>query len=173
MEAIFLVRGAGGPQLKRNPLDGARAPQRLSTHMRRFSAKLLFQFRPARPSDRSSMALCEERIVTFGANSPRAALANAKQIARRASYSFPVVGGGRVNFELVGILELMELGVETVPGEVWWDLYHKRLPGRRRSSLIPPERSLRIFTDFGPGHSASRTRKHKATKAKARRLTSA
>jgi hypothetical protein len=41
--------------------------------MRRFAAKLLFQFRPSRRSDRSAMALCEERIVTFGAQSPRAA----------------------------------------------------------------------------------------------------
>src|SRR5438552_9707478 len=94
--------------------------------MRRFAAKLLFQFRPSRRSERSDMALCEERIVTFDAPSSRAALAKAKQIARRASHSFRVVGGGRVNFEPVGIMELMELGVETEPGEVWWDLYRPK-----------------------------------------------
>src|SRR5438132_14318656 len=94
--------------------------------MRRFAAKLLFQFRPARRSGRSDMALCEERIVTFGAASSGAALAKAKQIARRASYSYRAVGGGRVKFEPVGIIELMELGVETGRGEVWWDLYRRR-----------------------------------------------
>jgi len=141
--------------------------------MRRFAAKLLFQFRPSRRSERSDMALCEERIVTFDAPSSRAALAKAKQIARRASHSFPVVGGGRVNFEPVGVMELMELGVETEPGEVWWDLYRRKLPRQRRSSLLPPERGLRIFTDLGSDHSAARKRVRKRGQGRARRLTSA
>ena len=141
--------------------------------MRRFAAKLLFQFRPSRRAEGSTIALCEERIVTFSAVSPRAALGKAKQIARRASHSFPVVGGGRVQFEPVGIMELMELGVETEPGEVWWDLYRRRVRGRQRSRLVPPERSLRIFTDLGSDHLASRTRKRRRSKGRARRLTSA
>ena len=107
------------------------------------------------------MALCEERIVTFSAGSPRAALAKAKQIARRASHSYRVVGGGRVHFELVGIMELMELGVETVPGEVWWDLYHRKLPRQRRAKLVPPERRLRVLTDLGSDYSPSRTGKRR------------
>jgi hypothetical protein len=134
--------------------------------MRRFAAKLLFQFRPSRRSDRSAMALCEERIVTFGAQSPRAALAKAKRIGRRASHSYPVVGGGRVHFELVGIVELMELGVETLPGEVWWDLYHRKLPRQRRGRLVPPERRLRVFTDLGSDHSPSLTGKRKWSRAR-------
>jgi len=141
--------------------------------MRRFAAKLLFQFRPSRRAEGSTIALCEERIVTFSAGSPRAALLKAKQIARRASHSFPVAGGGRVQFEPVGIMELMELGVETEPGEVWWDLYRRRVKGRQRSRLVPPERSLRIFTDLGSDHLASRTHQRKRSKGRARRLTSA
>jgi len=141
--------------------------------MRRFAAKLLFQFRPSRPAEGSTIALCEERIVTFSAVSSRAALVKAKQIARRASHSYPVVGGGRVKLKPVGIMELMELGVETEPGEVWWDLYRRRVRGGRRSRLVPPERSLRIFTDLGSDALASRTRKRKRSKGQARRLTSA
>src|ERR1041384_6280201 len=140
--------------------------------MRRFAAKLLFQFRPS-PREGSTIALCEERIVTFSAVSSRAALVKAKQIARRASHSYPVVGGGRVQFEPVGIMELMELGAEAEPGEVWWDLYRRRVRGKRRSRLIPPERSLRIFTDLGSDHVAPTTRKRKRSKGRARRLTSA
>jgi hypothetical protein len=132
--------------------------------MRHFAAKLLFQFRPSRRSNRSVMALCEEQIVTFSAASPRAALGKAKQIARRASHSYPVVGGGRVHFVLVGILDLMELGVETVPGEVWWDLYHRKLPRQRRAKLVPPERRLRVFTDLGSDHSPSRTAKRRQSR---------
>jgi len=45
-------------------------------------------------------------------------------------------------------MELMELGVETGPGEVWWDIYLRKLSGRR-SKLVPAERNLRIFTDLG------------------------
>src|SRR5438094_433273 len=45
----------------------------------------------------------------------------------------------------------MELGVETVPGEVWWDLYHRKLPRQRRAKLVPPERRLRVFTELGHG----------------------
>ncbi len=119
------------------------------------------------------MALCEERIVTFGAASSRAALAKAKRIARGASHSFRVVGGGRVNFEPVGIMELMELGVETGLGEVWWDLYRRKLSMQRRSSLIPPERSLRIFTDLGSDDSAARKPERKRGGDRARRLTGA
>ncbi len=130
--------------------------------MRHFAAKLLFQFKESRPAD---MALCEERIVTFSAASSRAALSKAKQIARRASHSFRVVGGGRVHFKPVGIMEVMELGVETEPGEVWWDLYHRKVGGKRRARLVPPERSLRIFTDFGSDHAVSRRPKRKRSRA--------
>ena len=141
--------------------------------MRRFAAKLLFQFRSSRRSGRPQVALCEERIVTFGAASSRAALAKAKRIAGGASHSFRVVGGGRVNFEPVGIMELMELGVETGPRELWWDLYRRKLSMQRRSSLIPPERSLRIFTDLGSDDSAARKPERKRGRDQARRLTSA
>jgi hypothetical protein len=134
--------------------------------MRRFAAKLLFQFRPSRRSERATMNLCEERIVTFGAASSRAALAKAKQIARRASHSFPVVRGGRVHFELVGIMELMELGVETEPGEVWWELYLRKLPRQRRATLVASERQLRVFTDLGSDHSPSRTRERRRRTAR-------
>ena len=133
--------------------------------MRRFAAKLLFQFRSSRRSGRPQVALCEERIVTFGAASSRAALAKAKRIAGGASHSFRVVGGGRVNFEPVGIMELMELGVETGPGELWWDLYRRKLSTQRRSSLVPPERSLRIFTDLGSDHSAAKRLERKRRRA--------
>ena len=62
-------------------------------------------------------------------------------------------------------MELMELGVEAEPGEVWWDLYRRKLSTQRRSSLVPPERSLRIFTDLGSDHSAVKRRKRKRRSA--------
>jgi hypothetical protein len=103
--------------------------------------------------------------VTFSAKSPQGALAKAKKLAREGSFHFRVVGGSRALFEPVGIMELMELGAETVPGEVWWDIYSRKL-SNRRTQLILPERSLRIFAETG-----SRDRSTK--RGSRRRLTSA
>ena len=86
--------------------------------------------------------------MTFTAPSSTSALAKAKRLARHGAHPIPLVGGGRAQFEPVGIMELMELGVETEPGEVWWDIYVRKVVGRR-SKLVPPERDLRIFTDLG------------------------
>ena len=138
-----LRRRASRPQLKRDPLDGA-----LDSCMARFAAKLLFRFRPPNGGKKSSRFLCEERIVTFIAPSATKALSRAKRLARQGAHSFQVVGGGRAHFEPVGVIELMELGVETGPGEVWWDIYVRKVSGRR-TKLVPAERSLRIFTDGG------------------------
>jgi len=137
--------------------------------MPRFSAKILFQFRPAARSSRAQMRLCEERIVRFDAASARGALAKAKEIARRASFTYRATDGGRVRFEPLGILELMELGVETVAGEVWWELCRRKVPGRGRPRSVPPERNLRVFTDLRPSDRRSDGRRA----GKARRLTSA
>jgi len=115
--------------------------------MARFAAKLLFRFRPPNGGKRSSRFLCEERIVTLTAPNATSALKKAKRIARKGAHSYRVVTGGRVHFEPVGVMELMELGVETGPGEVWWDIYVRKLSGRR-SKLVPAERNLRIFTDL-------------------------
>jgi len=116
--------------------------------MTRFAAKLLFRFRPPNGGKKPSRFFCEERIVTFTAPSATRALAKAKRLARKGAHSFQALGGGRVHFEPVGVMELMELGVETGPDEVWWDIYVRKLSGRR-SKLVPAERSLRIFTDGG------------------------
>jgi len=83
--------------------------------MTRFAAKLLFRFRPPNGGKKPSRFFCEERIVTFTAPSATRALAKAKRLARKGAHSFQALGGGRVHFEPVGVMELMELGVETGP----------------------------------------------------------
>src|SRR5258705_11717619 len=114
--------------------------------MARFAAKLLFRFRPPNGGKKSSRFLCEERIVTFTAPSATSALTKAKRLARKGAHSYRVVTGGRVHFEPVGVMELMELGVETGPGEVWWDIYLRQAFGGPRK-LVPGERDLRVFTE--------------------------
>jgi len=43
----------------------------------------------------------------------------------------------------------MELGAEAGPHEVWWDIYERLEPYRRRAKVLPSEKRLRIFTDNG------------------------
>jgi uncharacterized protein DUF4288 len=114
--------------------------------MRRFSTKLLFQWVPSLPPKRR---LCEERLVTFRAPSSRDALVRAKRLGKRGEFSYKEQGGGRGRFQFLGILDLMELGPEAGPHEVWWDIYERLEPYRRRAKLLPSEKRLRIFTDNG------------------------
>jgi uncharacterized protein DUF4288 len=132
--------------------------------MRQYAAKLLFRYRHASRAKNGQRYLCEERIVTFDARSPNAALAKAKRLARSAGFKFRVVGGGRAFFESVGIMELMELGVETVSGEVWWEIYSRKLSGRR-TQLVPPERKLRVFTERLSSNGRKRSRRRRLTRA--------
>src|SRR3989442_15799941 len=115
--------------------------------MPRFAARLLLRLSPPIGARKSSRFLCEERIVTFSAPSATRALTKAKRLARKGAHSYRVVTGGRVHFEPVGVMELMELGVETGPREGWWDIYLRKLSWRR-SKLVPAERNLLIFTDL-------------------------
>ena len=121
--------------------------------MRRFSTKLLFEWVPSVPPKR---CLCEERLVTFRAHSSRDALAKAKRLGRQGEFTYREQDGGRGRFQFLGILDLMELGVEAGANEVWWDVYQRLEPSRRRTKLLPPERRLRIFTDLGRAPSNKR-----------------
>jgi len=121
--------------------------------MRRFSTKLLFHWAPSVPPKRR---LCEERLVTFRARSTRDALAKAKRLGRQGEFTYREQGGGRGRFQFLGVLDLMELGVEAEANEVWWDVYQRLEPSRRRAQLLPPETRLRIFTDRGRAPSNKR-----------------
>src|SRR5688572_29581141 len=110
--------------------------------MPRYAAKLLFEWNPEPNGRRSGRRLCEERIVTFRAGSGRAALARAKSLGRRAVFK-----SGHLQFQFVGILQLMELGVESEAHEVWWELSRKVRPMERRARLLPKEKDLWVFRD--------------------------
>jgi hypothetical protein len=44
--------------------------------------------------------------------------------------------------EFVGVVDLLELGVEADPDEVWWELTKKMKPMERRRQLILPDSDL-------------------------------
>jgi hypothetical protein len=48
----------------------------------------------------------------------------------------------------VGILQLMELGVECGEGEVWWEFRRRHRAKERARKLLPAEKALWVFTDL-------------------------
>jgi hypothetical protein len=124
--------------------------------MPRYAAKLLFQWKPEPNGRRGKLRLCEERIVTYRAASPRTAVAKAKSIGRAGQFRYRAVQG-HVRFQFVGILQLMELGVESEPHDVWWELSRRVRPMERRGRLLPPERDLWVFRNAG--HQPARPRR--------------
>jgi len=135
--------------------------------MARYAAKLLFEWYPDPITGNRLMRLSEERIVVFPARSPRASVERARRLGKQAELRYD--SGHRLRF--VGILQLMELGVECAPGEVWWEFRRRRRARERARTLVPAEKTLWVFTDLtskGPANVEQRRPRQKTN-----RLTSA
>lgn len=109
---------------------------------RRYSAKLLFQFRVMIGGSAGKRRLCEERIITFAARHARAALQMARQSGRAAEHSYKNNDENRVHFEFIGIVELICLEPACGTEEVWYEITERIRPMERRSVLLPPESKL-------------------------------
>jgi len=109
---------------------------------RRYSARLLFQFRVVLNGDAGKRRLCEERIITFTAPQARAALSEAKRRGRAAQHTYTNCNGCPVHFEFVGLVELLCLDPQCDADEVWYHIVERVTPMERRASLIPPEDQL-------------------------------
>jgi hypothetical protein len=110
--------------------------------MKRYSAKLLFQFRVTIGGDSGKMRICEERIIVMKAATAKRALAQAKQKGKKSEYAYSNDEGNPVHFEFIGVMELLELGIECAEDEVWYDIVDRLCPSERRDKLIPPESQL-------------------------------
>ena len=119
----------------------------MQTGMNRYAAKLLFQWNAMPGGRASSRRVCEERIVNFRAASARGALAKAKSIGRQGNFR-----SGSIRFQFVGILQLMELGVESGPAEAWWELSYRSRPLERRGKILPREKDLWVFAKPSRSH---------------------
>src|SRR5262247_4924224 len=100
--------------------------------MAQYAAKLLFDWYPDPVTGSYVKRLSEERIVVFPARSARASVERAKRLGKRAELRFD--SGHRLRF--VGILQLMELGVECAEGEVWWELRRRYQAKERARKLL-------------------------------------
>ena len=111
----------------------------------RFAAKLLFQFRVMIGNDPGKRRICEERIVVIEAVSAKTALAEAKRIGRKGRLKYRNTDGNEVHFEFIGVLELMHLGPECEPNEVWYEIKEMLTPMERAKKILPLEADLSAF----------------------------
>ena len=134
--------------------------------MARYAVKLLFDWNPDPVTGRRVMRLSEERIIVFTARSARAAVKRAKRLGRQGELRY----GGGLRLRFVGVLQLMELGVECGEGEVWWEFRRRRRAKERATALVPAEKALYVFTDLSSKNGDQRA-PSRATR-KTSRLTS-
>jgi len=114
----------------------------INTSKKRFAAKLLFQFRVVIDGDSGKRRLCEERIVLLNATNGKAALREAKNKGRAARYKYKNSDGNPVNFEFVGVLELLCLDPACETDEVWYEIVERVLPMEKKRRLIQPKKKL-------------------------------
>lgn len=104
---------------------------------------MLFQFRADLGNGLSDvMRLCEERIIVILARNASSALRKVKAYGKRKEFEGKAEAGNPIYFEFVGVTDLLELGVETEPEEVWYDIITMKQPSGRRDTLIPKESKL-------------------------------
>lgn len=115
----------------------------LGNTMKRYSVKLLFQFRAYLGEGRSdTMRRCEERIIVLSARGAESALRKAKRYGKSEEFDAKAEAGNPIYFEFIGVADLLELGAESEPNEVWYDIVTLKLPSERRDRLIPKESDL-------------------------------
>lgn len=113
--------------------------------MKRFSAKLLFQFRVTIDGDDGKRRYCEERIVSFQATNAKKALIQAKRKGRSAEFNYRNSDGNLVHFEFIGVMELIDIGLECEEDEVWYEIKERLNPLERQDVFIPAESQLRAI----------------------------
>lgn len=110
--------------------------------MIRYAAKLMFQFRVDADGDSGKRRTCEERIVVVSARNAASALAKSKRKGCSSEHDCMNSDGNRVFFEFVGVMDLLKLGPECDPDEVWYDIRERLMPMERRDTFIPAESEL-------------------------------
>ncbi len=114
----------------------------MAERLKRYAAKLLFQFRVIIAGDSGKRRICEARIILLKATSGKVALAKAKQKGRKSQHNYKNSEGNLVRFEFVGVVELLCLDPACDQDEVWYDIVELLLPSERRARFIPPESTL-------------------------------
>lgn len=115
----------------------------IDTH--RYAAKLLFEFRVEIDDRVGERRTCEERIILLDAADARDALEKAKASGKEAEHVYENSDGNDVCFGFIGVMDLIELGMECESNEVWHESKIRLRPSERQSDLIPSECDLRAI----------------------------
>jgi Domain of unknown function (DUF4288) len=126
-----------------------------------YSAKLLFEFAVVVEGRPGARRLCEERLVLIEAANAKAAVREAKRQGCAAQYRYRNSDRNPVLFRFVGLLDLVHLGIECQPNEVWYDITQRMRPMERRRAILPLEKDLSAvknerLTVGGPGRATVR-----------------
>ena len=110
----------------------------------KYAAKMLFQFRFQNEPENSYRTV-EERIVLNEA--PTAELAYTSFLAKGRSQErqFHNDEGQLCQFEFIGIIDMIHLGLECDDDEVWYSIRKMRRPMERRDAIVPERKSLSAF----------------------------
>lgn len=96
--------------------------------MNRYSAKLLFYYDQGQAASRH---YCEERLISFTASDPSAAIEYAYDRGTVAEYEFTNGEERRVRFRFKGVSDIMELGSEAEEDEMWYTVGYRKTQGKR------------------------------------------
>ena len=135
----------------------------------RFAALLLFQFRVVVGGRSVARRRCELRMINLGSRDAKSALAKATKHGRAEHFSYRNVNGDPVYFEFVGVLDMIALGSECGPDEVWYDIIQLHKPMERRKQLVPPARRLAAFSSTRPNNRLKLTARGRPTVTAQRR----
>jgi len=114
----------------------------------RYSAKILLQYRVGDAHD-SQFRVCEERIIVIESTNATKAHAVVVRIAKSSESKFINDDGEWVYVEFIGVLELMELGVECEAHDVWYEIKTMLRPMERIDVLVPKREDLSVFRNMG------------------------
>lgn len=117
--------------------------------MKRYAAKLLSEYQVLVEGVAGKRRICVETIVLIAAGSARGALVKAKARGARGNLRYQNDEGNPVRLEFVGVMELLELGIECASDEVWFEVKKRVANSERRKRLIPPESELTAIRNAG------------------------
>jgi len=110
----------------------------------KFAAFLLFQFKTTTNDIINKKRICEERIYNINTTSSEDAYLKANQIGKEEEFSYNDEEK-LINFEFIGIVDLIELSDIDDENLVWSRFQEKVNPMERKSKLIPKKEKLTVF----------------------------
>ncbi len=122
--------------------------------LKKYTAKLLFQWRTEIDGISNKMRTCEESIILIEEKNAPKALLKAKKHgksrefqSRNDEYSIKHNCDYQIHFEFIGVSDLVGLGIECADNEVWYGVRKHLFPMENKDKFIPDENELNAIRD--------------------------